>query len=222
MIISLHLPKTAGTSFRGSLHERFGSSLLTDYDDIPINRRPFERKSLALINGVTLAFDDYSGIECIHGHFLPVKYSMLSLRRPLTFVTWLRHPVDRVVSHYQFWKTHLPPVLPPLHARMIREGWTLERFCLSSEMKDIYHQFLWGFPMEKFSFIGISEYYREDFAWFSKNYLGSESPALLLNKNGKSDLPDLSTSLRKAIEAYHQKDIKLYYKALELRRKRMN
>lgn len=222
MIISLHLPKTAGTSFHGSLRERFGSSLVSDYEDIPINRTPFKRKSLALINGVTLAFDDFSGIECIHGHFLPVKYVALSFRKPLTFITWLRHPVERVISHYHFWKTHLPPVLPPLHARMIREEWTLERFCLGTEMKDIYHKFLWGFPVEKFSFIGITEYYQEDFTWFSKNYLGSETPALMLNKSVNSNLPYLSTVLRKAIETYHGKDIDLYHKALEMRRKRIN
>jgi hypothetical protein len=221
MMISVHLPKTAGTSFRGSLETHFGRSFLSDYSDIPINRTPWKRNSKAMVDAVSNAFHDFSGIECIHGHFMPMKYLVLSFRRPLTFITWLRNPVDRLISHYHFWKTNSPPVVPPLHARMLKEGWTLERFCLGKEMRDIYHQFLWGFPIKRLNFIGITEFYQEDFGWFAKNYLMSETPVLLLNKNSQSDPPALSTSLRKAIEVYHEKDIALYSKAMELRWQRL-
>ena len=221
MLISLHLPKTAGTSFRATLETHFGASLKPDYNDIPINRPAWKRNSLAFMNAMSLIFHDFSGTECIHGHFLPLKYRFLEMKMPLTYVTWLRHPVDRVISHYYFWKSHQPTVLPPLHARMIREEWTLERFCLGPEMKDIYHQFFWGFPLKKLSFIGITEYYVDDFAWFCKNFLGSETTGMMLNKNSNSDQPALSKSLRKAIEGYHEKDIALYSWALELRKQRL-
>lgn len=221
MLISVHLPKTAGTSFRYSLEEHFASALKCDYDDFPINTPPFQRKSNALCKAFSVAADNFSGIQCIHGHFLPVKYSMLSLIKPLIFVTWMRDPVNRVISHYHFWKTHYPAVLPPLQARMIREKWSLERFCLGRELKDIYHQFLWGFPLNKFSFIGITEYYQDDFAVFARVYLGSELPVLTENRSLETKSTAVPESLRIAIGQHHEKDIALYLKALELRRQRM-
>jgi hypothetical protein len=222
MLISVHLPKTAGTSFRASLEKHFGSSLKADYQDIPINLPTWKRNSMALCNAVSHTFNDFSGTECIHGHFLPVKYRLLEIKRPLTYVTWLRNPVERVISHYYFWKTHLPPVLPPLHAKMVREEWTLERFCLGTEMKNLYHQFLWGFPIEKFIFIGITENYAEDFGWFSRNYLGSESSDLVLNTTEYPESKTVTGEFLKAIAIHHKKDIELYTTALELRKKRLH
>ncbi len=32
---------------------------------------------------------------------------------------------------------------------MVEEEWTLERFCLEPELKNLYSQFLWGFPLKK-------------------------------------------------------------------------
>jgi hypothetical protein len=222
MLISLHLPKTAGTSFRVSLEAHFGPAFLADYNDIPINRATWIRNCHALTDGFLLGTGNFSGTECIHGHFLPLKYRLLAKKRSVTFVTWFRHPVDRVISHYYFWKTHHPAVLPPLHARMIREEWTLERFCLGKEMKDIYHQFLWGFPLDNFSFIGITEYYEEDFIRFARNFLGRETPVLELNKSLQAGSHPVSETLRHEIEVYHKKDMVLYAKALELRRKQFS
>ena len=43
-------------------------------------------------------------VACIHGHFLPVKYRIALARRPAHYVTWLRDPVERIASHYAFWR----------------------------------------------------------------------------------------------------------------------
>ncbi len=69
-------------------------------------------------------------------------------KRKLQFITWMRHPVDRIVSHYFFWKNNYSPDCPLLHKRVIDENWTLEEFCLSEELQNIYTLFLWGFPLE--------------------------------------------------------------------------
>ena len=37
---------------------------------------------------------------CIHGHFLPLSYRHLARRADVRFVTWLREPIDRLLSHY--------------------------------------------------------------------------------------------------------------------------
>ena len=41
----------------------------------------------------------------------------------------------------------------------MEKGWSLERFCLGPEVRNIYSQFLYGFLLEYFSFIGTTEFY---------------------------------------------------------------
>ena len=74
MIISLHLPKTAGTSFSRSLEECFGNKLLKDYKDLPINKSQSKRKSQAVIKSIFNMIKRPVAKECIHGHFMPLKY----------------------------------------------------------------------------------------------------------------------------------------------------
>src|SRR5262245_49865259 len=146
MLISLHMPKTAGQSFGAALRAHFGGAFLEDYGSFPMNTPEAVRNATALDESVANSENEFAGVECIHGHFLPLKYSRLARRQP-TFITWVRHPVDRIVSNYHYWKrTFEPENSRPLHRRVIEEDWPLEQFCLCEEMRDMYSQFLWSFP----------------------------------------------------------------------------
>jgi hypothetical protein len=48
MIISVHLPKTAGNRFHAALEMRLGGSLLEDYGCFPMNTPRYERQWAAL------------------------------------------------------------------------------------------------------------------------------------------------------------------------------
>lgn len=100
MIISVHLPKTGGKSFEAALQTRFGASLLEDYGTFPMNTPPYERVRAAVEASVINADADFTGVACIHGHLLPVKYLLMAARRDVTFVTWVREPVQRMLSNY--------------------------------------------------------------------------------------------------------------------------
>ena len=219
MIVSVHLPKTAGTSFAATLERNFGTALLWDYADLPLNTPLYKRNKSALENCLSNAQRDFSGVKCIHGHFLPVKYLLLADRRPITFITWLRNPVERVLSHYHFWQRGSDPEsAPPLHRKMIEEKWSLERFSLGPEVRNLYSQFLYGFPLEYFSFIGITEFYEEDFSFFVSHFMGSSLQPERLNVGSTAaDGYQIAESLRNDIEQYHSKDMDLYRRALEMR-----
>lgn len=218
MLVSVHIPKTAGSSFLGTLTENYGSKLLKDYADIPINTPVYERNKSALQASLFNAEKDFREIECIHGHFLPLKYLLLSDKQKTTFVTWLRNPVDRVLSHYYFWKrTFDPKVSPPLHRKVIEEDWSIERFCLSLELKDLYSQFMYGFPLEKFAFVGITEFYDDDLEFFSRHYLKSFVKPKRLNVGNEEGRYRIEESLRNEIEKFHLGDMKLYQRALDNR-----
>lgn len=219
MIISLHLPKTAGTSFAADLKQHFTTKLLNDYADFPINTPRYERNKAALQESLLNAENDFPGIECIHGHFLPIKYLLLANKREVRFVTWMRNPVDRVLSHYFFWnRSYDPKTAPSLHRKVIEEDWCIERFCLGPEVRDLYWQFLWGFPIEYFHFIGVTEFYEDDLEYFARHYLQAPVEPKRLNVGDKKEGSYLiDVSLRKKIESFHARDMDFYQKALEKR-----
>ena len=222
MIVSVHLPKTAGSSFLKSLESRFGDGLLRDYTDMAMIQKYLDNQVgvQALINPPDISL---SGVQCIHGHFLPLKYIPLASQRDVKFVTWVRDPVDRILSHYYFWKrSYDPKTAGPLFRRVIQEGWSLERFCLSHELQNLYGKYLTGFSLERFVFIGVTEFFAEDLAYFSDCFLGVKLEAHNENvgtmAGGKYQI---DSSLRKEIEEFHSKDVELYQAALALRSRRI-
>ena len=217
MIVSLHLPKTAGSSFLASLESHYGSRLQRDYGDLPIVTPVLNRKFNALKGCLVNAVKSPESVDCIHGHFLPLKYLFL---KDTKFITWVRDPVERLASHYYYWsRNYNPDIATDLHRRMIEEKWTLERFCLGPEFKNFYSQFLWGFPVKRFDFIGITEHYEQELKYFSTHILKSDIEEHSENINPdnprKSYFED--NDLRLKIEAYHSKDVAFYRRALEIR-----
>jgi len=95
----------------------------------------------------------------------------------------------------------------------------LERFCLSEELRDIYSRFLWGFPLRRFNFIGITEFFDEDMRSFSEEMFRSDLKIKPINLNPNRDekIYTIDDTLRKEIENFHKKDMVLYEEALALR-----
>ena len=219
MIISVHLPKTAGKSFEATLKTHFGSALLEDYATFPMNTARYERSKSALEASLVHAETDFGDVACVHGHFLPARYLLLAVRRKLTFVTWMRHPVQRMLSNYHYWKrTYDPVTSPPLHRRVVEEDWSVERFCLGEEMRNMYDQFLWAFPVGYFDFIGVTEFYDEDLAAFACRYLGGPVAPQRLNSGTTPGLEyELDAVLRRRVEDFHARDMTHYEYALRAR-----
>ena len=221
-LVSVHLPKTAGTSFGRSLQGVFGNDFLRDYEDRSISKPEFERHRLALLSSIEIANKRLGHVRCIHGHFLPVKYLLLGTAEKLNFITWMREPVERMVSHYNFWqRSYDPASAPPHHKQVIEEKWTLEDFCLSPRFRNLYSQYLWAFPLENFDFIGITQFYEDDLAYFGERFLGIRLKSERLNTDQTQSMPaQIDGALRSRIEKYHEADVELYGRALELRRVR--
>lgn len=221
LVVSLHMPKTAGNSFLATLDDHFGRGLHRDYADYPLHVAPQERHRQALQGALSLTQPDYKDTLCVHGHFLPVKYLLLADQRPCVFATWLREPIARLVSHYHYWNDVYDPDsadIKLLHRRVVEEKWSLQRFCLSPELRNVYSQLLWGFPLERFDFIGITENYENDLHAFSSTYLGKKAPAHALNRRQSAESTDASSeltgSLRHDIEQWHAADMALYQRAV--------
>lgn len=214
LLVSVHMPKTAGTSFADSLQARFGARYRADYADLPMQFPPLRRQRMALAGAETLRRLPPRDVDCVHGHFLAVKYQRGLAGRPQRYITWLRDPVERVVSHYAYWRRDYDGSDPcqPLRNRMLAEDWSLERFALGEEMRNLYHQYLWGVDPADFDFIGITERYADDIERMATRYLGVQ-PVLtcaLANPERDDDHYDLPPGFRGRIEAHHADDVALY------------
>ncbi|MEM9398434.1 MAG: hypothetical protein AAF991_13220, partial [Pseudomonadota bacterium] len=220
------------TSFLGLLESHFGERLLRDYGDRPLNRSPWQRRLRALRGSARNAMSSsrLAEFECIHGHFMPLKYRFLPGQNSVQFVAWLRDPVERLASHYHYWKrTYNPMDAGRLHRRVVEERWSLERFCLGPELQNTYSKFLWGCSLESFNFIGITEYYSEDVESFSQLFLGTTPPQVAAENvneyRKRSDEQRFERyidagAFRSRVELHHGDDVALYRKALDMRSRR--
>lgn len=91
-LISLHIPKCAGQSFRKVLEEFFPSRIFFHYFQ--------QRNSLPQKNPLTPN-------TCIHGHFNKTKGFGVDDYYPEAeqFITVLRDPLEAAISNYFYWKT---------------------------------------------------------------------------------------------------------------------
>lgn len=219
LLVSLHLPKTAGSSFAAALRQHYNERLYEDYRMLPMQLPRGRREWQALRDGLVQRVP--AGAMAIHGHFLPVKYRWPLRGRRVAWITWLRNPVERLLSHYHFWARDYDGRDPAqsLRNRVLAEDWSLERFCLGPELRNLYGQYLWGFDPGRFVFIGLTEHYAQDLAWFSQRFLGRDvlEARIQANPARESSRYPIDADLRSRIERHHAADVALYRQAVATR-----
>ena len=188
MIISVHIPKTAGTSFKHLLQQQFHERLLLDYTERPIWNNRVKGVGRALFAGLRMMVrhENKGEYQCVHGHFLALKYRFLQIRRNASYVVWLREPAERLISHYYYWKRTPPaPGTPPLRAHVHALDYSLEDFCQEPLFRNLYSKFLFGVNLDQFDFIGITEDFDRSIDLFRKIFsFGLEENS---NKNRNPD-----------------------------------
>jgi hypothetical protein len=105
----------------------------------------------------------------------------------------------------------------PLRNRVLRERWSFERFALGAEMRDLYHEYLWGFDPARFDFIGITERYDHDLRRMAERFCGGiavSAAAALVNPQRSEGGYRVEPGLRRRIEAHHARDMALYRRIL--------
>ncbi len=223
LLVSLHLPKTAGTSLAETLRAAFPApgACHVEYTDQPMQHPRWLRRWHALRRGLAGRGALAAELACIHGHFLPIKYRFAEGQRPVRYVTWLREPVERLASHYHYWIRDYDGLDPsqPMRNRVLREAWSFERFALGAELRNLYHEYLWRFDPAGFAFIGITEHYDADLECMARRFLGGTAvPAAELVNPDRPDGYAIEPALRRRIEAHHARDVALYQWALARRR----
>lgn len=222
LTLSVHIPKTGGTTFMHTISQILSDRLLIDNGDHPespayaLNRiRKIKVDAWRYLYVKKLIKKDPATPIMIHGHFLPKKYSTFFPRAKR--IIWLREPSQRIVSHYHYWKRE-PEMKHLVCRRFINEELNLNNFIDLKPLFNLQSLYFNGMPLSFFDFIGITEKFDRSIKLFNKMILPSIEISNFesLNVNpfkGKSY--DLDDSLKKVIKKNNQKDYLLYEKANE-------
>ncbi|MBK1647494.1 sulfotransferase family 2 domain-containing protein [Rhabdochromatium marinum] len=215
MLISVHIPKTGGASFRSVLMRHFGESLLFDYEDHPMARGALSRRWQA-VRAMPGSARRLAGYACVHGHFLPLKYRWV---QPAQRAIWLRDPVDRLASRYYHFKRDVANGVhdTPQFRRYIKTtDLSLEDFARIPLFHNSYAKFLWGSDLDQFDFVGITEDYARSMRLFSTLLAVEVDQIPADNTNPQRDLSQgyaLPDRLRAYLQRVNAIDVRLYEQA---------
>ena len=198
--ICVHILKTAGTTLRENfLKPVYGESCLIDMSfKLKNKERNKEIKIKRLVDLENQSYPpDYENYDVIFGHFKGDKY--IHLNRPM--FSFVRHPVDRMVSNYHFFirgnvfnrdNYKAPPLLE------FSKKW---RNHMTYVLGDI----------SKYEYIGVVEHFEKSLERMC-NILGVDCPSNIKSKRvNKAHVPDkISKDIRKEIEDMNLKDMELY------------
>lgn len=148
-VFFIHVPKTAGTSFRVGAERLFRDRVLRDYGRASPHTSPaivehvYERRDLqALAHHIA-----EQGIRMIGGHVAYQRYQ--ALIEPERVVAFVRAPVQRVVSEFLHYRRHFG-----------FEG-TLLQFARRESERNKQWKMLRALDLARAGLVGLSEHYRE-------------------------------------------------------------
>lgn len=204
-LASIHIPKTAGTSFRNTLKSVYGNMGVRRIDN-----RKFPPKLPR-------------GTRVIHGHFFwPALRDFYSLSDDTPLITWVRDPVDRVLSNYYY-------LQKILKERLRRESndlnilskmqKTLIEYASVEGARNCMSKFINGVELDRFLFVGVCEHFDEDVEALA-TLLGWREYGAFRHNDSSTEKRELTEDLRAEIRRLNDRDVAVYEKALELRLRR--
>jgi hypothetical protein len=216
-LISIHIPKTAGTSFRNTLKKVYGNKKVIRLDielDKPrlkINEQLYSKRQLP------------KGIKAIHGHF---SYPLLlehfdDISKEIPIITWLRDPVERVISNYFYLSKRLKEelkeeekglnILPKMQRSLLE-------YAADELNQNRMAKHLEGLKLEDFLFIGLVEEYEKGLEQLGQLMGWERTPKFEYNKTGKN-YADIPETTRAQIKRWNTADVALYEHAKALNAK---
>jgi hypothetical protein len=208
MIYSIHIPKTAGTSFRKALEERYGDRLALYYGPTDPKTHDLLRVRRSELAARIPVLEQH-GIEVLHGHYY-LHAVRSHVTDPTQVWTWLRDPIERTLSHYAFYQER--PQDRSLAEQVREGGLSLEAFAQEAKIRNLQSRYLQGFDLKDLGFVGATERFELGLALL----FGGEAPQLKrrYNATAKRGRSDVATRLRLA--AINARDMELYAEGLRL------
>ena len=217
MILSIHVPKAAGNSFRELLEAKFGERMMGDYGDWAgfdhpeANQRRLERTRAMRLRAPELR-EKY---DVIHGHFVADKYEGL-FDHP-QYVAFFRDPYQQAVAHYHFLKRN--PQRDHPEERIFHENrMTLQDYLNWDAFRNHTAQYLGKVSIDEFTMVGMSSEFPRSLALFRSIFncdLGEQRFANVNNERAGTEY-EIDLETRRAVEKNRPLDIEIFRRAKEI------
>lgn len=225
VLIFLHIPKTAGSTFHNVLGKRYSSRETCNVFGSRYSEPEIER----FING---SRESKEHIRLLKGHMPFGLHNSMPDPGACRYISVLRNPIDRVISQYYYIKKNS---YNPLHDAVERGGMSIKEFVssgISVGMNNGHCRFLNGdldqFPFNEggedlyeravknienhFIWLGLTERFDESILLLSKQLNWKFWPNYLRENVSKVRKPisDIDASDIDEIRKYNEFDVKLY------------
>lgn len=145
-VIFVRVPRTASTNFTGILENIYKPKMIRDlvWQEMPAKKRTAKLKRGEYFydfDNMKYPAKNIRKYNAIEGHFYAKKYE--ELKDDYDFVTFLRDPLQRVISHFHI-----------IVKRQDRLGIDIKKF---AEIYKNFHKALLGDDLSMYKFIGITD-----------------------------------------------------------------
>lgn len=216
----LHIPKTAGSSFRAELADLLTPShnvhAYDGSDDDFVTRR---RRAIGTFADLART----TPFRFASGHVPLAEMAPIgAIARTPKLFTMLREPVARVVSDYRYQRTRLHPD----HAAFRLRYPTIERYLDAAGERDKMLRFLAphgaatvaqtiDHVLDTFAFVGSIETYDTSFAVMMDLLDADRTPSRFLRKTEEADVVVLTPDVEARIRSLNANDVALYDALME-------
>ncbi len=217
MLVSIHLPKTAGTTFGQLLQKHLGHRLMMDYGDWvgwetseSLDRRRIRVAEMrARSEELSLCYD------AIHGHFIADKY--IDLFPSANFIAFVRDPYQQAVSNYEYILRN-PLINHPAVQYFHREKLTLIDFIRWDMRRNPQSLFLGSIQVTDLTMVGITEQFSRSLALFNKIFDWQLTNDRIVNSNPirQTESYNITSDIRAAVDESCETDLELYRKSVEV------
>ncbi len=217
-LISLHIPKTAGTSFRNILKSVYGDNQVVRFD---INEAGMIR-----MNEELYSKNELPKVKVIHGHFsVDMLNQHFTLPENYKLITWMRNPTQRVISNFFYLESRLNELLNEKNnnlnilSKMQR---TLIEYARAEVNRNRQSKFLAGRDLDTFDFVGVQEYFNDEVKRLSSTLNWKSVPEILYHNKTSGDAHQIPDEVLFEIRELNMEDVKLYDEAIQLRENKLN
>lgn len=212
-LVSIHVEKTAGTSFFEDLKKIYGQSKVVridthQHDQLAVNRDyAFSKKTL-------------QEAEVLHGHIKKEQLERyFELPKDVQCITWIREPGERVLSSYNYLSAILTEKVnlrenPDLLKKLKRN---FGEYLYRPEACDQMAASLEGFRLDEFSFIGLTHRYALDMQLLAEEFSWPFVPAPVKKNVSNREKSDLSPEEKSLLRQLNPRDYRLYEEVLKRR-----
>lgn len=218
----IHIPKTAGTTFRYLLYQQFQQERIFSNQSMILNNNGRYQQFDTFKN---LSIEEQKAYELICGHYFFSFGQTLALE--YQYMTFLRHPVERVMSHiYHMKRKHENLKEKPPEEVFELKIKLLSNFQIKYFMADhkgpIEHDSIQKAKenLESFAFVGLTDRFKESLSIAENNFNWKMTSMGKMNQ-AKDKPMILSSEFVKRIEETSAADLEFYEFGVQLFEKRL-